>query len=179
MQLSENISLNIYKQIVLVALREEAILKELNKGIFFMPELAFTYEVGKAIILNQEKIFGNKDWEFNREIKINSNGPTDLIITNKKTEEKVLFEFKIRRTIDDYLRDIKKLKSYSTEKCIKYFCALIDAYYDKNIKDERIEKLNKLVGKDISWTPNSFEFFTTPNIYEKQNVCIVSFWQIK
>ena len=89
-----------------------------------------------------------------------------------------MFEFKIRRTIDDYLKDIKKLKSYSAEKCTKYFCALIDAFYDKNINDERIEKLNKLAGKDIRWKPNSFGFFTTPNIYEKQNVCIVSFWQI-
>ena len=174
----KNISKNIYNEIVSLALREESLLKRLEKGIFSIPELAFTYEVGKSLVLNQERIFGSKGWQFDREIKIDSNGPTDLILTNNSFDKKILIEFKIKYTYEAYINDIEKLKSYSPDKYLKYFCALIDAFYDKNINDERIKKLNELYNQNFIWKPKNFEFFTTLNYYKKQNVCVVGFWQI-
>ena len=45
----EQILNDIKSKIIDVALREEKILKSLGKGIFFMPELAFSYAVGSGI----------------------------------------------------------------------------------------------------------------------------------
>ena len=75
-----NISEKIAETIFCVAEKENALLRNLaNDGIFFMPELAFAYECGKAIMSRSKDIFETQSPKWIREIDIGNGGPTDLL----------------------------------------------------------------------------------------------------
>jgi hypothetical protein len=55
---------NIFNIIKRVIKQEAAELKtRCGKGIFFMPEIALAYSIGKEIYINRELVFGNNEVE--------------------------------------------------------------------------------------------------------------------
>ncbi len=178
----EKISTNIYSQIEKIVIAEEQILKPLNKGIFFMPELALSYKVGLSLIQNQKEIIGNDGWDAEREMKLHAAGPTDLILKNESSDKDIIFEFKVRgkyKGPNSYFADIEKLHKHPSDKYIKYFCALVDAFENANQNDGRIIEVNKKYKDLIAWKPDQFHYFKTiEHLYEKQIVCVVALWQI-
>ncbi len=124
-------------------------LRELNKGIFFAPELYLAFEVGKALYAERMNVFGKERIEWLRETNLGNGGPSDLIF--KIGEEYIVFEFKISSTSYSYEKDIEKLKMLSNLKEFKghrVFVALIDHFPGKG--DARIEFLEKYPFKRIN-----------------------------
>jgi hypothetical protein len=144
----------LFDSIKSVVLQIETELYEINKsGIFFAPELYLAFEIGKALFREREAIFGTIDLEWIRERNLGNGGPSDLIF--ECGNEKIVFEFKIASTYNDYERDVIKLqKLLSNDKITyhKFFVALIDHFPNKY--DGRIDYLEKsglrcLGNKDI------------------------------
>lgn len=168
---------NIAKTIQDVAFKENEILSEIaDDGIFFMPELAFVYECGKAIMRDRHSIFGNNNPVWKRETDIGNGGPTDLIF-ELDDGYRIAIEFKMRDTADSYIKDIKKLSRIDDAKIIRIFCALIDVF-TKNLPDDgrqkTIEDLPnsqvKLISKD--------DFPTKQNWYTTETSCVTAVWSI-
>jgi hypothetical protein len=130
---------NIFNIIKRVIKQEEAELKALcGKGIFFMPEIALAYAIGKEIYINRELVFGNNDVEWLREVTFDkAGGPSDLVFKLPTYDDKYLFwniEFKVADTKDSYLNDINKLKRLPDDH-EGLFCAITDSWLNK--PDER------------------------------------------
>lgn len=118
-----------------------------RKGIFFVPELHFAFEVGKAIFEKRNEIFGLEQIEWLRETNLGNGGPSDLVF--KVGKEWAVFEFKISDTWKAYEKDIKKLQNLSEIEGFKgkrYFVALVDAFPGK--QDGRMDYLKNL---DMPW----------------------------
>ena len=130
---------NIFNVIKRVILQEEITLKTLcDKGIFFVPEIALAYAIGKEIYINRELIFGNNDVEWLREVTFDkAGGPSDLVFKLPTFDDKNLFwniEFKIAGTKESYLNDINKLRRLPNDH-EALFCAITDSWMNK--PDER------------------------------------------
>ena len=71
-----------------------------RQGIFFMPELAFAYMCGKAIMENQTEIFGSNGYEWIREKKYDNNyGIADLVFESPGGgSPEIVIEFKMDNT---------------------------------------------------------------------------------
>jgi hypothetical protein len=145
--MNESIHINqelLFQTIGNVAKSIEKELASINEtGIFFVPELHFAFEVGKAIYKRREEIFGKKDLEWIREKKIGHNGPSDLIFKNDSGS--IVFEFKIADTWNSYENDIKKLQSIidkEGQRFHKFFVAIVNQLKGK--QDGRIDYLKSL-----------------------------------
>lgn len=122
---------------------ESELFQNYKKGIFFVPELHFAFEVGKAIFRDRIEIFGIEQIEWLRETNLGNGGPSDLVF--KVGEEWAVFEFKISDTWKAYEKDIKKLQKLSEIEGFKgesYFVALVDAFPGKS--DGRMDYLRNL-----------------------------------
>ena len=120
-------------KIIDVTLKEDEILQRIGKGIFYMPELAFAYTVGKEIYLNRKRIFDNQEVEWLRESKIKRQGEHaneifDLIfeIGKNTIDNTIVIEFKMPDKKDKYKMDIEKLHRIQNlpVNYTKIFCAL-------------------------------------------------------
>lgn len=122
----ETISLNIRNVIFNTIQREDQELLNLhNKGIFFLPELAITYLIGKELVQNSEVVFGCKVLQWYTEYGLGLRSPIDLIII-LENEKKYLFEFKTRQKSKSYIKDINKLSEFDSDVYEKFFGAFID-----------------------------------------------------
>ncbi|MBS9460993.1 hypothetical protein KIM67_01125 [Flagellimonas sp. 389] len=130
-----------------------------NKGIFFMPELHFVFEVGKLLKIFELEVFG-KPVEWLREQSFDNSGPIDLLFRDEETEEYIIFEFKIATTWHAYFKDIEKLKTLKdlnmSKIKSKYFIALTDVFSSQLQNDPRVQKLKKK-GIEIHESLKSFE----------------------
>ena len=104
---------------------------------------AFFDNESRMSLQKQKEIFGDDGWNAERELKLQAAGPTDLVLKNPNSGKDIIFEFKVRETYDSYIADIEKLKLQSSDKYIKYFCTLVDAFESTNLNDGRILKVNK------------------------------------
>ncbi|WP_100629739.1 hypothetical protein [Algoriphagus formosus] len=132
-------------------------LQNLNEtGIFFVPELYFVFEVGKALYKKRKEIFGLESIKWVREKDLGNGGPSDLVFETES--DQVVFEFKIANTYNSYLSDIKKLESLKkpNRRSYLYFVALIDSFRGKS--DPRVEEVHKGSGYrpiyDVSFPSN-------------------------
>jgi hypothetical protein len=119
---------------------ENELSADYGKGIFFVPELHFAFEVGKAIFKSRQEIFGVDKIEWLRETNLKNGGPSDLVF--KTDAEWIVFEFKIADTWNSYEKDIKKLQRLSEFIDFQgemYFVALVDTFPEK--VDGRMEYL--------------------------------------
>ena len=178
----EKISTNIYNEIVQLVEREEKILRKLDKGVFFMPELALSYKLGMSFLQKQKEIFGDDGWDAERELKLHASGPTDLVLMNDSFDKDIIFEYKVRgryKGPNSYFADIEKLNQHPSDKYIKYFCALVDAFEDANQNDGRILEVNNKYKDIITWRPDQFHYFKTiEHVYKEQIVSVIALWQI-
>lgn len=158
-----------------------------NKGIFFLPELAVTYLVGKAILFNSERIFGCKVKEWISENRVRPDlGPTDLVL-KLENNTTVIFEFKTRRHTKNFINDINKLAGIESSNYVKFFCALIDCYAGEEFNGNKtIEVIEKEVGTKITRVVEQnkfFDYFTTKDhavqYSHKQMSCVIGLWQVK
>ena len=91
-----------------------------------MPEIAFAYACGKAVMGKKTEIFGQTKVKWIREQKVEGGGPSDLIFDLPDDEVKIVVEFKMRSQDYKYLADIKKLINLKGTKYVRIFCALVD-----------------------------------------------------
>ena len=170
------------KNTIVNALRKEDLeLSQIhNKGIFFLPELAITYIVGKAIMLDAEKIFGVQVEEWKSDCKSNETKErTDLIL--KLANEKILFfELKKRCNAKDYADAINRLKKIPSDS-FKFFCAVMDCDAGKEIKQTEEQEIK--FGNEVKRIVDGnkfFDYFTTRDLKynDKQICCVVGLWQV-
>ena len=161
-----------------VARKEDFELTQISgdKGIFYMPELAFVYHCGKAIMKNKEDVFGTIEVKWKREENIGSGGPTDLLfeLPNKKH---IAIEFKLRDKANAYLSDIEKLLRLDKDNCVCAFCALVDAFTSKLPLDSRISSVDERSDVYSLLEPKP-HFPTKQNWYKSEVSCVVGFWGV-
>lgn len=129
-----------------VAKRENDALEEIlgnsDRGsIFDVPELAFSYLVGKEMLSQSRKRLGHEaslDWA--QERSLGNGGPTDLVFRADGARP-LAVEFKVSGTSPAYDADIAKLARLDGETYDRVFCALVDAFSTTGERDQRIEKL--------------------------------------
>ena len=144
-----------------------------REGIFFAPELYVAIVLGRIIKKNEWEIFGcETSWK--REIDLKNGGPTDFVF--KCDKETVVFELKLRQTIDAYKSDIEKLNRLSSG-FKKYFIALVDTWAKDKENDERILKLEKEYPK-LKRICNFQSFITEQNWYKNQIACTLCIWEV-
>ncbi len=158
---------------------EENALKELDLGIFRMPELALSYLAGRNIAraIRRDSRYEMLTWA--REMSLGASGPCDLVLLRGKEPECVV-EFKMADGSEAYMSDIMKLQQLGPVP-IKIFCALVDAFSKKGVKDERIVRLedetNRAgipVRRIGSWKP----FKTAQTRYASPVSCVIAIWQL-
>ncbi|OCH29970.1 hypothetical protein A6E13_19095 [Aliivibrio fischeri] len=147
-----------------------------QEGIFHMPELAFAYECGKAIIKESKSIFGETTVEWCRECDLKNGGPTDLVF-KLGSGYTIAIEFKLRDTTTAYQNDIEKLGRIKEEKCIRLFCALVDVFNHQLPDDGRqvyIECLPNYQVKPL----HKVTFDTKQSRYVKPVSCVACVWEV-
>ncbi len=161
------------------AYSENAALHDLaNEGIFHMPELAFAYECGKAIIREKVAVFGDVHAKWLREVNLGNGGPTDLVF-ELENGEKLAIEFKLRNTTKSYENDIIKLCNLKDENINKLFCALIDVFDTKlpDGDDARLHHIENL--SDYKVEPIlKRDFKAIQNCYTAPTSCVVCVWLV-
>jgi len=163
--------------IVNVAIQENSTLSSLVKeGIFYMPELAFAYDCGKAIMAKSKSIFGDNTPTWLREVGLENGGPTDLVF-EFNDGKKIAIEFKLRDTSHAYIRDIKKLSELKDNNTLRIFCALIDVFTDKLPDDGRQKAIEDL--KEYKVIEILKETFPTKSYgYVSPMSCVVALWTV-
>ncbi len=171
----------IFRIIKGIVLNEEEELAQIDKGIFFAPELSLAYQIGKAIYKDREKIFnlpGNRiQWA--RELNLDNGGPSDIVfeIEHESGDSTYyVIEIKLRDTIDSYQRDINKLKLLDF-KHNKLFCALIDTFDKEN--DLRIKRFEDDNFGGLNRVDDFVIFKTKQDWYKKDVYCVLGLWTIK
>jgi hypothetical protein len=162
---------------------EKWLFNKLEEGIFFMPELAFAYACGKAVMGKKTEIFGQTKVKWIREQRIGESGPSDLIFDLPDDDVKIVVEFKMRSRSDRYLADIKKLTNLKSSKNVLIFCALVDRLTADNKPDPRIVNLVQLAGSEsITLRPliEPFpEFPTKQHWCVGDTNCVVGVWHVE
>lgn len=164
--------------IVDIARREDLILRRVGKGIFQIPELAFSYMVGRELATNAEYIFGTNKVYWKPENTIsNTSGRTDLVF-DVEGRSSLAVEFKLGGHPDTYIKDIEKLRKIPTG-YEKVFCALIDTWPEQILNDNRVKTVESQKGVQRLCTDQFFDFFATlSEKYKGQLCCIVGVWHI-
>ncbi|EOX4102436.1 hypothetical protein ACMXLF_004682 [Vibrio alginolyticus] len=147
-----------------------------QEGIFHMPELAFAYECGKAIIKESNNVFGEAQVEWCRECDLKNGGPTDLVF-NLDSGYTVAIEFKLRDTTNSYQSDIEKLGRIKNEKCIRLFCALVDVFNHQLPDDGRQAYIESLPNYQVKSLYKS-TFGTRQSRYVKPVSCVACVWEV-
>ena len=175
----ENAVTRIAETIHHVAMREDVELSELvNEGIFFVPELAFAYAVGKKIMEDRERVFSGAPVKWRREIDLGNGGPTDLVF-QYKDGKRIAFEFKISGKPSAYLGDIRKLSNLPAENTARIFCALVVAFEKDRREDLRIQAVQRFQDEQIHPLLDPFPFFSTKQRrYQSPIACVVGIWSV-
>ncbi len=162
-----------------VAEEEDALLSRLcDKGIFSMPELAYAYDCGKAVMTDAKGIFGETTVTWRREEKVGLGGPCDLRF-ELSSGSHIFVEFKVRSTSDKYLADVKKLKELKiTDGDFRIFCALSDKFTNEDI-DRRLrtfEEEAREANCKLTRLHDPFpQFETRPGKLD----CVVAVWLVE
>lgn len=147
-----------------------------NQGIFHMPELAFAYQCGKAILKEAHAIFDGLSVTWIREGNLGNGGPTDLVF-KLENGDTLAIEFKLRGTATAYKKDIIKLCKIKQPNTSKIFCALIDVFDSKLPDDGRQSYIESMAGyKVTSLLIKSFK--TKQNWYQSKTSCVVGAWSV-
>ena len=165
--------------IVDIARKEDLILRRIGKGILFIPELSFTYLVGRQIALNTESIFGTNNVLWKPETSISADSGRIDLVFDVQGGAGIAIEFKIGGKSDSYIRDINKLKAIPGD-YEKIFCALIDAWPENLYSDGRIQAVESQQGVYRVCRDKFFDFFSTlHDSYKSQLCCIVGVWHVR
>ncbi len=177
-----SISLKIKDTILDVIKREDEEMNNLhNKGIFFLPELAITYLIGKELVRKSVEIFKSNIVNWYPEYSLGRGRPFDLVLI-LENDKKYVFEFKTRQTSESYIEDINKLHKLDSSEHEKYFCAFVDCFEKISPNDERITTVENSCGTIIERVSedNSFKIFKTKDHARvNQVVCVLGLWKIK
>lgn len=165
------------EKIIEVAENEDKELERLcSEGIFFVPELAFAYLVGKEIM--KSDVAKENKLELIREQKISSDyGIADLVLKGEGLKT-IVVEFKMQAKDVNYIGDIKKLQKIN-EDYEKIFCALIDVFPDALESDGRIIKLEETFKGEIERIGYFYHFPTKYSYYQKTTHCLIGIWRVK
>ncbi|TAJ10586.1 MAG: hypothetical protein EPO61_01895 [Nitrospirae bacterium] len=172
--------LRLYRLVLDVALRENIALLNVGEGIFFLPERAFVYNVGKAIAVNATSLFGSDRVRWLPETKVGSGGPSDLVY-EVEGQKGLVIEFKRRGNIDRNLQDLTKLADLDGNKYHRFFCVLVDAWPEKLHEDPRITNIESCLSppKKVARVKSQFDFFSTlDRDFVNQVCCVVCLWEI-
>ncbi len=175
----------IFETIKQVVLKEEFELKNLaQKGIYFMPEQAFFYQISKSLTLNKQLIFGESNVQWVKEVKVGDAGVVDLILKVEKdsTTEAYIFQFKFRDDYEAYVRDVKTLMKiqkagyHVNVKAHLFLCALVDTV--KGEQDDRIVDLEANAELSITRVDSFLPIPTQDEIHRSKVECVVCLWKI-
>ena len=174
----------IFETIKQVILKEEFELKNLaDKGIYFMPEQAFFYQISKAFILNKQLIFGESKVSWLKERKVGEAGVVDLILTVEKDGElqTYMFQFKFRDDYEAYVRDVRTLMKihqfgYHVAHPQLFLCGLVDTIKGEN--DERITALEANSSLKIERVDSFLAVPTKDEIHRNKVECVVCLWKV-
>jgi hypothetical protein len=174
----------IFETIKQVVLKEEFELKNLaDKGIYFMPEHAFFYQISKALILNKQLIFGDSKIHWLKERKVGEAGVVDLILTVEKEGElqTYMFQFKFRDDYEAYVRDVKTLMKihkfgYHVAHPQLFVCGLVDTI--RGEADERIVDLESNSELKIERVDSFLAVPTKDEIHRSNVECVVCLWKV-
>ena len=176
----EDVARELYAAAVHVARREDAEVHGLNEdGVFFLPELAYAYLVGKEFA--ERWAYGRgKRIGWGREKKLGGGGCTDLVI-GIPDGPTVAVEFKVRDTSTSYLNDLYKLTSIRDGENpvdLGLFIALVDQAAGK--VDPRIAAVEStLEGAGLSRVVPTFTTFATDtDRYAGDIECVVAAWTV-
>ena len=163
-----------------VAREEDKQLTDLcGEGIFFMPELAFAYACGKAVMRDRAQIFGDTDVRWIREENFGGGGPTDLAF-GLRDRKKIVVEFKMRATLPSYVADIAKLQRLSDPTVARIFCALVDVFAvgPPDGRLQGIESPTKDAPRLTRLNDPFPSFPTRQHWYDKKVSCVVAAWSV-
>ena len=172
---------NIYKRVTDLARKEDEKLRKVRKGIFYMPELAFAYSVGKHLYYASRQIFGKSAVDWQREVVIGHGGPSDLVIRLKsgKDGKDLVIEFKMRETWGKYIADIEKLESLDGSEYDRMFVALVDASLSRAAEDVRIVSIQRRYSRLKRLGNGEFQSFRTlqdGHLMDREVLCVIAAW---
>lgn len=161
-----------------VAMTEDQTLNSLcGEGIFFMPELAFAYACGKAVLANAGSIFPSDNPAWGREVDLGAGGPSDLVLM-LPSNKRIVVEFKMRDTVTSYLADIAKLSRIDDDNVARIFCVLLDAF-TKELPDNRVASIQEMSPVPLTPLMEPFQTFPTQqNRYKGEISCVIAVWAI-
>lgn len=135
-------------------------LHEVEKGIFFAPELYIAFKIGLNIYKKRKNVFNGNKVEWLRETSLTKGTITDIafLVDGKKC----VLELKVKSTDDSYVADLNKLLSIvDTDE--RYFIALMDCFLHKT--DERlptIENFPNVVSRYKATLPTTYSTYKNP-----------------
>jgi len=142
---------NIYEEILKTAKELDSdCQKDFHFGLFYMPELAYTYECAKHLMENKASMFGADEVRCYRDSKIGDNGINDLIIEHNKVN--YVFEIKLDKSSDYYISDIQKLHKTKYESNVIKICLFCKCFSENDKGNERKwfeDNVNKNLSTDI------------------------------
>lgn len=162
-----------------VAMREDADLNSISgEGIFHMPELAFAYACGKAIMARSSEIFGEAIPKWRREANLGNGGPTDLVF-EYADGTRIAIEFKLRSSGLAYQQDIAKLLRLDPTTHCTAFCALVDTFTTQLPDDGRIGSVESYdKARVVSLLEPKPSFPSRQSWYTNDVCCVVGFWSV-
>ena len=164
---------SLFQIILKVAIQENKCLKnEFGKGIFFMPELAFSYLCGKSI-MTSDSVTGNLQYNWVREKEFKNYGFADLVLEPTNGGPEAVIEFKMDSTYHNYVADANKLRLLKGN-YIKFFCGLKWVYADQ--VDEFMEILRRELRSELV---DYKDFETIVHGNKRGDRCLLSLWEIK
>jgi hypothetical protein len=174
----------IFENIKRVILEEEFQLKNLaNKGIYFMPEQAFFYQISKSLLVSKQLIFGDAKVQWLKDMKVGDAGVVDLILKVEKQDsiETFMFQFKFRDDYEAYLRDAMTLtkihrRGYHVRNPQLFLCALVDT--TDGLNDHRIQELEASNEVNLERAGEFLVFSTEDEIHRKNVQCVVCLWKV-
>lgn len=160
-----------------VAIEENNELERMcQQGIFFMPELAYAYACGKAIMNDAQRFSGNSTLTWQREIDLGLGSPSDLVL-ELPSNYRIVVEFKMRDTLSSYRSDIEKLRRLDSSKNARIFCALVDVFASQQC-DQRVAQLENTEKDLIPLMRPFLQFPTMQSWYKKPISCLVAVWSV-
>lgn len=163
----------LFETILEIVERENQYLKELNKDIFFIPELALSYQIGKAVVSNPS-IFNSYKYKWFREKKYVNYGLADVIFELPELNHTLVVEFKMDGSYKrDYLQDIIKLRKLKGKDFTKLFCSLKWVYAEE--VDEIIDKMKHTFEAGLI-DHKAIDIYISGN--NRHNQCLISLWQV-
>lgn len=169
--------LHLRQAIIDVSLEEDKLLADIaDKGIFFVPEIALVYLIGRKVSENCLQM--NTKLEWNKEEKLSDDyGFADLVFRGSDIGT-VVIEFKKSATIDAYIDDVRKLQKLDS-KYVKIFCILADVFQMELENDPRINRLEEIFINEIHRIEDFFCFQTGYSNYHKTVNCLIGVWEVK